>query len=236
MSSYLNAQEVSLLSMKTLAERLRAALKDTGINQSELGRRVGVTRGAVSFWLTGQTTALEGENLVKVATALGISPVWLATGRGKMKPNGGHELSLEDNPNYPAIFRVKIEISADQTGYQIKVLDEGDGPIVFARAWYERHGYQPESLIAVRISGASMEPGLYEGDWVVANTDDVAPTDGDAFLLNHEGKAVVKRLFKTDGQWIAASDNPDKRIHRDRPLGEGSFIIGRIVHKQSERI
>lgn len=62
MSSSLNAQGVSLLYMKTLADRLRAALAEARMNQSELARRVGVTRGAVSFWLNSATTNLAGEN------------------------------------------------------------------------------------------------------------------------------------------------------------------------------
>ncbi|WP_167066173.1 XRE family transcriptional regulator [Burkholderia sp. Ax-1719] len=222
--------------MKTLADRLRAALEEAGMNQSALARAVGVSRGAVSLWLTSQTGNLAGDNLVKVAAVLRVSPVWLATGRGKMKPGTGREMSIADHPDYPVIQKVKIQILTDGEGYEVEALDEGDGPIVFARAWYARHGYKPETLVATRINGASMEPGLYDGDWVVANTEDVSPRDGEAFLVGLEGDATVKRLFRVEGQWIAASDNPDKRIHRDRPLGESSFIIGKIVHKQSERI
>jgi phage repressor protein C with HTH and peptisase S24 domain len=235
MSSYLNAQAVSLLNMKTLAERLRAALEASGMNQSELARRVGVTRGAVSLWLTGQTGSLDGQNLVKVAIALNVSPVWLQTGRGKMKPSAAGTLSFEGNPEYPTIPRVMIKISEDQASYEMSERD-ADGPVVFARSWYEWRAYKPEKLFAMAVADSGMEPGLYLEDWVVVNTEDTTPQDGHVFLLSLEGDAVIKRLFKSEGRWIAASDNPDKRIHRDRPLGEGSFIIGRVVHKQSEKI
>ena len=236
MSSTLSEQAFSLLNMKTLAERLQIALDAAGIKQIELARRVGVTRGAVSLWFKGTTTSLEGENLLKAAQALAISPTWLATGRGKMKPASAKEIPLEDNPDYPAIKRVKIKISAGVTGFGVEPLTEEHAPIVFHKSWYEKNGYKPESLIAIKVSGASMEPGLFDGDWVVINTADTTPRDGSAFALNYDGEAVVKRLFRTDGQWVAASDNQDKRIYRDRPMNGDTFIIGRVVHKQSERI
>lgn len=116
MSSKLISQASILLTMNSLAERLRAALDAAGINQSELSRRVGVTRGAVSFWLKGTITSLEGENLIRTAQALGVSPNWLATGRGKMSPASSKEISFEDNPDYPAVRRVKIKLSAGITG------------------------------------------------------------------------------------------------------------------------
>lgn len=235
MSSSLNVQEVSLLTMTNLAKRLRAALDESGMNQSELARRIGVSRGAVSFWLTGTTTSLAGDNLLKAAHALNISANWLSTGHGRMKPQPAQEIFLEENPDYPAIKRVKIKISSGATGFGIEPLDD-QAPIVFPRLWYENNGYKPESLIAIKVDGASMEPGLYDGDWVVINTDDVAPRDGVAFALNYDGEAVIKRLFRTDGEWTAASDNADKRIYRDRPVTGDAFIIGRVVHKQSERI
>lgn len=222
--------------MNTLAERLRTALEQAGIKQIELARRVGVTRGAVSFWLKGTITSLEGENLVKTAQALGVSPNWLATGRGKMRQGAAKEISLEDNPDYPAIRRVRIKLSAGITGFGVEPFDDDLAPIVFSRSWYERNGYKPENLLAIKVGGASMEPGLFDGDWVVINTADVDPKDGVAFALNYDGEAVVKRLFRTDGHWVAASDNADKRIYRDRPLNGDTFILGRVVHKQSERI
>lgn len=236
MSSSLNAQGVSLLYMKTLADRLRAALAEARMNQSELARRVGVTRGAVSFWLNSATTNLAGENLLKVASVLSVSPNWLATGRGTMKPASAQEVPLQGNPEYPAIRRVKIKISAGITGYGIEPFEEDHAPIVFHRSWYENNGYDPDKLLAIKVSGASMEPGLYDGDWVVVNTADSTPRDGIAFALSYDGEVVVNRLFRSEETWVAASDNHDKRIYRDRPLNGDTFVIGRIVHKQSERI
>lgn len=54
--------------------------------------------------------------------------------------------------------------------------------------------------------------------------------------MNYEGELVIKRLVRGAGQWWLASDNPDQRRYPRKVCGEDVFCIGRIVHKQSERI
>ncbi|MGS0980993.1 XRE family transcriptional regulator [Burkholderia glumae] len=226
----------NLLGMKTLAERIKTAMSAKGMKQVELAAATGLTRGAVSLWVSGGTKTLEGENLVRAARALDVSPSWLATGKGSPRPAPKSEIDLQDNPDYPAIRRVKLKLSAGISGYSVEPLNADHAPIVFSRTWYEHNGYSPHDLVAIKVHGASMEPGLYDGDWVVVNTSDRNPKDGFVFAVNYDGEAVIKRLFKSDGRWVAASDNPDKRLYRDWPLTAETFVIGRIVHKQSERI
>ncbi|WP_429497297.1 XRE family transcriptional regulator [Robbsia andropogonis] len=236
MSSSLGQQVFNLLDMKTLADRLKAAIDQAGVSQSELARAVGISRSAVSLWMNGSVAGIAGENLLRTAAALRVSPMWLSTGRGSMKADKPEEIDLEGNPNYPAIRRVRLRLSAGISGYAADPVLEDHAPLVFSRGWYDRNGYKPEKLIAVEVTGASMEPGLYGGDWVVVNLADVTAKDGDVFAINFEGEATIKRLFRDPQGWIAASDNPDKRLFRDRLLTDRCFIVGKIVHKQSERI
>lgn len=68
----------------TLAERIRAAMKASGVSQAELARACDVKPPSVNGWLSGKAKFLRGENLLKAARALGVSQDWLATGRGSM--------------------------------------------------------------------------------------------------------------------------------------------------------
>ena len=53
---------------------LRVLLKARGMTQSELARRVGVSRQAVSLWLRASgRVSLKGQHLVRVSEALGIA-------------------------------------------------------------------------------------------------------------------------------------------------------------------
>ena len=96
---------------------------------------------------------------------------------GQMHP-GPAPISMENNPDYPAIRRVHFKLSAGASGFGVDYEGEDAAPIVFRREWYERNGYQPGKLLAVRVSNGSMEPGLYDGDTVVVNTADTTPADG----------------------------------------------------------
>ncbi|WP_177172787.1 S24 family peptidase [Giesbergeria anulus] len=145
-------------------------------------------------------------------------------------------IALENNPDYPAVRRVQFKLSAGATGFGVEYREEDGAPIVFQRQWYEGRGLRPEKLFAIKVANHSMEPGLFDGDTVVVNTDSVVPKDGVVFAVNYEGEMVIKRLARDGGQWWLCSDNPDQRRYPRKICDEHSIIIGEIVHKQSERI
>jgi phage repressor protein C with HTH and peptisase S24 domain/transcriptional regulator with XRE-family HTH domain len=145
-------------------------------------------------------------------------------------------LELSERPDLCQVPRVKFKLSAGVSGFAVEPEDGNGKPIFFRKDWFDLNGYRPEKLFAVRISGASMEPSLWEGDLVVINTADTRPHDGDVFAINYEGELCIKRLRRDAGEWWAASDNADQRRFSPKRCTEDVKIIGRVVYKQSERI
>ena len=138
--------------------------------------------------------------------------------------------------DFVPIRRVQIKVSAGVTGYYVEPL-QGDGPPIFFRAdWIASKRLRADRLVALRVNGASMEPGLYDGDLVVVNADETTPRDGEVFVINYEGEAVIKRLRRDGGLWWLSSDNPDKRLFADKHCDEHALVIGRVIYKQSEHI
>lgn len=130
----------------------------------------------------------------------------------------------------------KLGYQSGASGFAVEYLGDEDAPIVFRRQWFESNGYNPEKLFATKVANGSMEPGLYDGDTVVVNTEQTEPKDGIVFAANYEGELVIKRLVRDAGQWWLSSDNPDQRRHPRKVCDENVHLIGEIVHKQSERI
>lgn len=225
-----------------LSDRINAALSGgKGLTQAGLARACGISRASVNAWVNGKTDSIDGKYLTTAAAYLGVSAHWLSTGEGPMLPGSGatantQVVHLDDNPQYPAIRRVKFKLSAGASGFGVDYLDEQDAPIVFRREWFDRNGYRPDKLFAVRVANGSMEPGLWHGDTVVVNTEQAEPKDGAVFAVNYEGELVIKRLVRDSGQWWLASDNPDQRRYPRKVCDEHAFLLGRIVHKQSEKI
>lgn len=241
-----------------LWQRIRAVRKVMNLNQTDFGGLFGVTKSSVSQWESRNfenRTTPELEKLQIMAEKSTAPLSWLLsddsdledkwwilekaysqkresiTGQIYKEPK---TIQMLDNPDYPAIRRVKFTLSAGASGFGVEYVDDDDDPIVFQKAWFDRHGYRPDKLFAVRVSNGSMEPSLRAGDTVVVNTLSTDPEDGTAFAVNYEGELVVKRLMRDAGQWWLTSDNPDKTRYPRKVCDERSVIIGRIVHRSTE--
>jgi phage repressor protein C with HTH and peptisase S24 domain len=219
--------------VKDLSERLKWARERANLTQLGLAEKARVSPGTIGNL---ETSARKSpRELLAIASALGVRPEWLKTGRGGPFEQQG-AINLTENPDYPAVRRVRFKLSAGASGFAVEYPDDDDAPIVFRRQWFDSNGYDPEKLFAVRVANGSMEPGLNDGDTVVVNTAQTNPKDGVVFAVNYEGELVIKRLVRDAGQWWLCSDNADQNRYPRKVCHEGTFIVGEIVHKQSEKI
>ena len=145
-------------------------------------------------------------------------------------------IDLDNNPEYPAIRRVNIKAQAGVSGYAVEHMGDDGPPIVFRADWYKGKGYKPDKMLALRVTGESMIPSLYEGDLIVINTEQTQPKQGLPFLVSYEGEVVVKRMVRDDGLWWLTSDNPDQRRYPRTKCNGETQIIGEVVYRQTERI
>lgn len=147
------------------------------------------------------------------------------------------ELIDDQDDEFIEVPRVSLSLSAGITGFQPDPVFEDGGKIKLLRSWAEQNQYLPQFLYAIKVKGESMVPALYDGDTVVINVADTTPVDGDVFAVNFEGEAVVKRMSRDMGEWWLMSDNADQRkYHRKRCRGVECIIVGKVVHRQGNRI
>lgn len=215
----------------TISKRIRDRRHHLGLTQQQVADTFGINKASVAEWESGRTQPTS-ERLVKLADVLQTSVDFLLQGES------GSDIAAESSSGdaYVAIRHVRFKLAAGVGGFEIHYDNSDGGPLYFRRDWMQRRGLKPEKLIALKVHGSSMEPGLFEGDTVVVNLADVEPHDGTVFALNYEGQCVVKRLKRDAGKWWITSDNPDKRFFPDKICDEHVQIIGRIVHRQSEHI
>ena len=72
--------------MLQLRSRIRRARTRSSFTQSELARRLGVKRSAVSQWEATSGTTPSVKHLAEIARETGVCFDWLATGRGPEVP------------------------------------------------------------------------------------------------------------------------------------------------------
>lgn len=217
-----------VMSIHSLIRQGREHLK---LSEEAFGKLLGVSRGTVQHWEREGGTAPNRTRQLAVADLLGLTLSELMSGHKSL------EIDLENNPDYPSVKRVHFKLSAGTSGFGVDYDAESDkAPIVFAKSWYAGNGYEPSKLFAVKVANGSMESGLYDGDTVIVNTAQKEPKDSVVFAVNYEGQLVIKRMIRDAGEWWLSSDNPDQRRYPRKVCDENTFIIGEIVHKQSERI
>ena len=218
--------------MSTLAERLRTAREEAGLSKAELGRKAGV-RSASTLTELERGEVKDSAQLPAIAEVLGGHGLCLQHGRG---PKRRSPTPVEPGDSRLPVRRVLFRLSAGVSGYEVEYEDGESEPIFMARRWFEQHRYRPDRLLAIKVSGRSMEPSLYDGDLVIVNLDDTALRDGLVYAANYEGELVIKRLKRDAGVWYLASDSLDKIRFPDKRCSDGCGLIGRIVYRQTEHI
>jgi phage repressor protein C with HTH and peptisase S24 domain len=179
-------------------DRLTQRLKETGLTQSELAKRIGVSKTTITFWKTG-VNKLSGENLMALAKALRCSARWLATGEGAPVPEGlsldkpwldmDDASNVEQGPPIVSPYRAipivgTAQMGADGYWY---ALEEADGTVDA----YSRDA----SAYALRLKGDSMEPAIHSG-WVAVIEPDRDYFPGEYVMVRTtEGESMLKRLL-----------------------------------------
>lgn len=92
----------------TLQERLLYLLKNKGVTPYQVSVDTGVSEGTLSRITTGKTQKLRESTLKMLAKYFGVSPEWLRTGSGEMKPRAGSKSGEE-------FEELKKLISANET-------------------------------------------------------------------------------------------------------------------------
>ena len=75
-------------------KRIEAMLKETGEKPADLSKAIGVSKSAISFWISGETKEIKGTNLYTASEHFGVMTDWLSKGEGQKYQNG-HKLRKE---------------------------------------------------------------------------------------------------------------------------------------------
>lgn len=213
--------------VSTLAERLASVMRDRGVGQSELARRVGVQQGTISKIITGQTT--NSRYLLRIARELRTTPAYL----------DGDIEDPDENAPQPAPRDLE-ETDSDLVTIEQIDLAYGmgatftDGPVDvqlmrFPRAWVEAITSSPPALLTwSRGRGDSMAPTIHDGDLVLLDRSQRRISEPDALWAYTVGDlAAIKRLRPKGDRMIILSDNP--AVPADEEPIEQINIVARVV-------
>ena len=188
------------MDMGEILSRISAKSKEKGLSEQGLAKAAGLSKDGIRNWRRRHEAGEENaganvSSISKVASALGVSELWLLHGIGDQSP---------------ATITIAGKVGA---GAQVPVFDayaKGDGPQVECPP-----GLSPHGVVAVEIEGDSMEPIFSAGDilFYTRHTHDGVPDDvvGHRCVIEDEdGMGWVKQVKAGDepGLFHLISLNP----------------------------
>lgn len=228
--------------MHPTAKRLYEAVQHlTGVTgQSAVAKKINISPQTLYNW---EVRGVSHSAMVNLEREFGIPARWLIDGEpidmpGQQAPVNEPRATytIEATNDVSAIHRYKFKANAGIHGIPIE-LDESPGhPIYFRNDWLKSRGFDPARLVALRVTGSSMEPTIYADDLVVINLADDTPRDGEVFLVSYEGEPGIKRLNRDGPDWMLMSDNADQKRYAPKRCTPDTKVLGRVVYRQTERI
>lgn len=212
---------------ETLADRMRARMKELDLRPLHVAEAAGVGRSFVYDILRGRSADPSSEKLTRVAAVLRMPIEALLYGEdGKQAP----AVTTPSKRDYVAVPFVNVE--ADMGGGAVAESEEEGASWHFPKSWLrDSVRLRPAGLRLIRVRGDSMEPTLISGDVVMIDTAQTAPNPTGIFVLHDGFGLVAKRLERLAGAEIPSvriiSDNTRYSPY-DRSVDE-IRIVGRIV-------
>lgn len=216
--------------------------------QSEVARFFNLSSQTVNNW---ETRGISRGGLLRAQQQLGCSATWLEFGEGAMQFAGHAEESgaNADSPFITAdsalgahtsvragvqpgavpVRRVKLKVRAGVAGFEAEPESGDGGYLHIPPSDMKLIDASPRDLLAIKVVGDSMEPMMFEDDWVVVDTSDVDPKNKEVYALNFAGEVIIKQLKYRNREWYLHSLNSehDTVNARSKPC----VIIGRFVYQ-----
>lgn len=214
-------------------ERIHQTRRTLKMTQEALGKRVGVSKATISQWEAGITKP-NGENLIRLAEALGVTAEFILEGKeserrktesnaqlvGGFDPWGTDTPLSEDEVELPFYKEICLSAGAgcfvdiDYNGYKLR----------FARSTLRKAGVEAEYAACVSVTGNSMDPVLPDGAVAGINTAYTHIKDGKMYAIEQDGMLRVKLLYRIPGGIRVRSYNRDEYADEDYVGSEANAI------------
>lgn len=165
--------------MNTFGDNLRKAMEKAEINATELSEKTGISKSTISRYLSGGYIAKQ-RNLLKLSLALHVEPKFLF-------PDAAQELDANLK-----VYRIPI-VGKVVAGTPIDAIENITDYIRVTNP-----AAADGSYYALRVTGASMEPEMREGDLVIVHKQDYFDSGDICIVLVNGNEATVKKVIKSD--------------------------------------
>lgn len=208
-----------------------------GKSQAKFGREHGIGSGSMVWQYLNGRRPLSLSTASKFGRGLGVDIAEFSPRLAEVRAQLASEPSERPDDEVVRVQCVHLQLSASSRKFTARPHEPGDVFVAFRREWLVSKGLNSAALIATECVDDSMAPTLAPGDLVVIDTTDTQPEEASVYAMGYEGNFLVRRLFRDDGAWwLGCDNNSSHRFMRKHFVEKHCFILGRVVHRQSEVI
>ena len=197
------------------SKRLRELINNSNYTLDKIEEYVGKTNATISRYASGEITGVKRSTIVKLANFFKVSPAWLAGFTDKKYDN------YNDKQAFPLLGTVKA-------GYNYLASENIIGYVNL-----DKEVSNPEEYFALKVTGDSMQPVLYNDDIVIVHSQNDIESGQVGIVLIDDDEATVKRIIKHNDciELIAFNSYyPSKKLTKDFK------IIGKVVEARISKI
>lgn len=231
--------------MTTLGQRLKASRLKAGLTQRQVAEAVGMKQPSYQYLEKNDSdNKKSSSHLVAIATALGVDPFWLSTGKSSSDIDNDIKKLLNNTPSVVVglnennqdkiwVDLVNIKFSCGD-GESIEFhFDEVLEQFEFKPSFFKKHGVKPENMKLALATGDSQEPYICTDDMFGIDLTDKDIRDGEFYAVYFEGEAMLKQIFKEEGgRLVLHSLNPK---YKDKTVSDINGANFRVIGRQFYR-
>ena len=205
--------------MKTnreVVELVKKLTEEQNMSMSELSRRVGIAKSAISRYFNG-TRELPLNKIGDFASVLHTTPDYL--------------LGIDYEPPKPQGLQIPV-LGTVAAGIPISAVEDILDYEEVPQSW-ESQG----EFFALRIKGDSMQPKMDDGDVVIVRQQSDANSGDTVIALVNGDDATCKKLQKTENGIMLVSTNPNYLpmfFTNEEIVTKPVVILGKVVELRSK--
>lgn len=189
-----------------IAKRTLSLAKEQGLSDRALGLVIGRGPDLIRNWKKGKAKSVSLETIQKIADYFGVSPGWVAFGRGE----------TEGIRRVPVLSWVAASHFTDIDA----VTEITEAPTI------DVAGLPKADYFALEVRGSSMNLVAPEGATIIVRKDSGGPIANKYYVFGLDEGATFKRFQKDPDQLTPQSSDID---HRPIPLTADIHVIGQVV-------
>ena len=207
-------------------ERVKTLRKVLQLNQTEFGKKIGITMRAVQKWENGESKPQQSTIKALIST-FNVNPDWLLNGTGEMfLDNASRQQEVSDIISIPYYPEVSAAAGSGALVYDensVKHLQISSAIINISTG---------DNVCLINATGNSMQPVIDDRDLLLVDLSNKDFIDEGIYVVRLENTLLVKRLQKIPNGIVLISDNPQYApitLNSDNFNENDAAIIGKVI-------